>query len=52
MSAVTNLAEYRAYRQSPLMTYMRLTETVQRIMCATIQFQFAAHRDFLRHFVR
>jgi hypothetical protein len=52
MSAVTNLAEYRAYRQSPLTAYIRFTEALQLALETMLHYQFAAHRDFLRQFIR
>lgn len=52
MRPVTDLTKYRMVRQSPVMMYLRLSETIQQIACGLVAFQFSAHRDFIRLFLR
>ena len=52
MKPVTQLAHYRAVRQKPVTDWFRWHETLQMTVLAVVNYQFAAHRDFIRLFLR
>lgn len=52
MEPVTDLTRYRMLRQRPATDWLRWHEAWQTIVLSTIKFQFSAHRDFIRLFVR
>ena len=49
---VTNLNDYKMLRQSPAVAYFRLNETIQQIVLRWVTWPFAAHRDYLRMFIK
>lgn len=52
MLPVTDLNQCKMLRQSPVTAYFRLNETIQQIALRWVTWPFAAHRDYLRMFIK